>query len=264
MSAVHQTIHPVPISFILILSFRLCLALPIGIPFRSFEQNFVAILPCLPSSHACYTPRPAHLPWFYQPNNIWGRITNNEAPLCAVFSFLLLLPLFRRPQYSSQHRVLKYHQSTRMFSVNCNCGIRWKSVFIRVEESFNLTFIVSWINRSKDMPQTTKNLGRCLPYLWTNYFDCPESEFLLRVEESFNLTFVVSGINRSKDMPHTTKNLGRCLPYLWANDFDCPKSEFLFMQLIVYEVSTQCDSSIDWWCVPLLVIDNKRSVCICL
>jgi hypothetical protein len=38
-----------------------------SLPFRFPNQNIVRISHL---SHACYTPRPSHPPWFHRPNNI--------------------------------------------------------------------------------------------------------------------------------------------------------------------------------------------------
>jgi hypothetical protein len=94
MNPVH-TFHTFSLRSILIFS-QPHLVLPGGLLPSGFPTIILSIISCL--SHACYMPRPSHLPWIYEEHN-------QEAPRYVIFSnLLLLLPL--RPKYSPQHPVL--------------------------------------------------------------------------------------------------------------------------------------------------------------
>jgi len=69
--------------------------------FRLSVQNVV----CVPHLfHACYIPRPSHLPWFDRSNST-GEACSYEAPLYSVFS---RLPIRLRSKCYPQHPVLKH------------------------------------------------------------------------------------------------------------------------------------------------------------
>jgi hypothetical protein len=82
--------RPIYLRYILILSSHICIGPPSGI----FPSGFLAkFLYDFFGLHECYMPFPSHPPWFDHPNITRVKSTNYEAPHCAVFFSLLLLPL---------------------------------------------------------------------------------------------------------------------------------------------------------------------------
>ena len=103
------TTHPNSLRSILILSFHLLLGLPSGLFPSEIPNKTLCTSVLFPNT--CYMFRLYYSPRFDQPNNIWWAVQIIKFLIMWLSPFpCYLVPL--RPKYSSQHPILKHHQST--------------------------------------------------------------------------------------------------------------------------------------------------------